>query len=461
MVVVLEKSVDIELLIEGDGSRTLLFEKLTKQRSYPPSGAPGIIGTSSQMLETMPVSGPQLLSDSMSLKKTDTTATYLVRDSCLTCQEDELVRVFDVEYLSSKFFYYAFGFKGYIICPAFLSASYGLTNYACLNVINGSNSVYSYIFFKHGSGDPLSDILDDSNKFIGEYTFELPSESHRVLSLHSNNKDLKCFIDYDTLSKGNPIRNEWSDYMEKRSNLPQRLSSDQSYWFVPLELMKTFISNHRAFFRREDFCNGGTSFVYKNSLSYSEIVKMTDNSELSKEEIELMTRSLAQIFESTIYMREEYILESLMKHIQKNYNESKEGKLAEYYCSMIAILQSSGYGKSKLMERIGSRTPTFYSSLQYGAGFPRESFFLSRFIAELDKIKCERPELSETYFMNNFSAAVYIYILRIIYIILKNNNNKDLEKNFQIDDIKSCDPFDKITVLREEKRKFFKFFSKI
>ena len=36
--------------------------------------------------------------------------------------------------------------------------------------------------------------------------------------------------------------------------------------------------------------------------------------------------------------------------------------------------------------------------------------------------------------MNNFSTAVYIYILRVLYIILKKNANKRLTKNFQVDE---------------------------
>ena len=35
--------------------------------------------------------------------------------------------------------------------------------------------------------------------------------------------------------------------------------------------------------------------------------------------------------------------------------------------------------------------------------------------------------------MNNVSTAVYIYILRILFVILKNTNNKSLKGNFLID----------------------------
>ena len=72
-------------------------------------------------------------------------------------------------------------------------------------------------------------------------------------------------------------------------------------------------------------------------------------------------KEASAIYYSSQYKREDYILESLLDHIEENFIEGKQEKLKKYYCSMIAILQSSGYGKSKLMERLGSKTPTFYS----------------------------------------------------------------------------------------------------
>ena len=84
---------------------------------------------------------------------------------------------------------------------------------------------------------------------------------------------------------------------------------------------------------------------------------------------------------------------------------------------MINVLQSSGYGKSKLMERFGSRTPTFYASLQGGSGYPKATFFLKRLIEELDVIVSNGVRDADGSisfcFMNNISTAVYVYILRI------------------------------------------------
>jgi hypothetical protein len=76
----------------------------------------------------------------------------------------------------------------------------------------------------------------------------------------------------------------------------------------------------------------------------------------------------SKIIYSPKYKRENYILKPLLDHIEENFKEGKQKKSKKYYCSMIAVLQSSRYGKTRLMERLGSKTPTFYSSLQLGDG---------------------------------------------------------------------------------------------
>jgi hypothetical protein len=91
-------------------------------------------------------------------------------------------------------------------------------------------------------------------------------------------------------------------------------------------------------------------------------------------------------FKETKYQREKYILDKFERHLETNYQRGKNGKTKNFFSAMIAVLQSSGYGKSKLMERFGSRTPTFYSSLQDGTGYPLATFLLRRLIKELDMI---------------------------------------------------------------------------
>ena len=147
----------------------------------------------------------------------------------------------------------------------------------------------------------------------------------------------------------------------------------------------------------------------------------------------------SKVYEDTEYEREDYILDQFEDHIEANYKEGKNGKTDNFFSSMIAVLQSSGYGKSKLMERFGSRTPTFYASLQGGSGYPLASFFLNRLIEELDVIissGIRSVKGSHSFcFANNISTAIYVYILRILYLILSSKKDRDLKLNryFEVD----------------------------
>ena len=148
---------------------------------------------------------------------------------------------------------------------------------------------------------------------------------------------------------------------------------------------------------------------------------------------------ISNVYEDTEYEREDYILDQFEAHIEANYEEGKNGKTNNFFSSMIAVLQSSGYGKSKLMERFGSRTQTFYSSLQGGSGYPLATFFLYRLIEELDVIVSNGIRYANGgisfCFMNNISTAIYIYILRILYLILSSKKDTDLKLNryFEVD----------------------------
>jgi hypothetical protein len=166
----------------------------------------------------------------------------------------------------------------------------------------------------------------------------------------------------------------------------------------------------------------------KKSLTKSK--ELTSRTSLYDKKFYLHSLTSGENLNVIPYIREANILKKLVDHIERSYEMSKRRKLEMYYCSIFAIHQGTGYGKSKLMEKLGSKTPTFYSSLQYGTGFPEKSFFLTRLLEELDKIV-----ESDICYMNNVATAVYIYIIRILYIILINNENKPLKEHFQIDEV--------------------------
>ena len=69
-----------------------------------------------------------------------------------------------------------------------------ITNYACLNVIYGTN--YPYIFVKTEIDDPKLNIAGDQFDFRGEYEFKLTSKENRVLNLTSENKNTSVLLLY-------------------------------------------------------------------------------------------------------------------------------------------------------------------------------------------------------------------------------------------------------------------------
>ena len=248
------------------------------------------------------------------------------------------------------------------------------------------------------------------------------------------------------------------------SELLRRLNVNSSYYIVPKAAKEKFVTNHSGLFTRlPDLDLVDFAIVHMESKSFREIVKLMEEDK-SKEEEEYTIAVLRGAFTTTIYERKEYILEKFLNHIRRNYKDSRALKAKVYYCSMIAILQSSGYGKSKLMEILGRETPTFYSSLQQGAGFPLESFFISKLIAELNRIVSAgilTPKSTSPLgcWMNNVAAAVYIYILRVLFIILKNSKNEKLTQDFKIDsEIENHEYFASIMASgTEKKEEIFKF----
>ena len=461
MPVALQTSVDIELLIEG--RRDELFIKLTSQvpppQYIPPQHAstsqapssyvdiePSLPCLNAHPLSPSDVGGPlfhvhplaiqvgtpEMLPSAQSAEAgpqqshalVDKPPSYFVLESYLSAGGSE--RVFEVKYDDSEHFYYAFEFNEYVACPAFLASLFNLTNYACLDV-SSNGSHYHYIFLSREDDDQLPIILEGESKFVGKFELKVPS-ADRILPLNPKTKDMKCFI--MSLGGGQKLRAEGLVISSQLTDKLLKSEAVPSYWFVPTGIMNLFTKNHPSPLTCE--LVQAMHLVHESSKSYVEFKGITEPVRKSPEEVKLSIVPLETIFTATKYKREDYILNTLTNHIRRNYLGSKESKVETYYCSMIAVLQSSGYGKSKLMEKLSARTPTFYSSLQRGMGFPKESFFLARLIAELDRIIKETISHKIYFYMNNVSMVVYIYILRILFVILKTPNNKSL-KNFQID----------------------------
>ena len=214
----LTDSVDIELKIEG--KRSELFQRIISHVPPTPSGS------DSRSSESIPEPGDNYPSSSaeawlpfnsnISVGQTHATENVLsaqlldvnekqddmqdilgfyhfVQDSYLSDNGSE--RIFKVKHKAFEYYYCAFEFKKWVICPAFLASWFGLTDYACLDVMHGGSHYY-YIFLYSKKDDALSHIFDKNTNFLGRYFFKVPVPSaEKILQLNSKNKDIKVFID--------------------------------------------------------------------------------------------------------------------------------------------------------------------------------------------------------------------------------------------------------------------------
>ena len=161
MPLALKNNVDIELLIED--SRHELFRRIIFQAPPIPSGH-----------VPYKLASPSLApsSRSASADHKDEPSSYCIKDSYLSTDKSE--RIFKVQCDTSVHYYYAFEFKGYVVCPAFLVFRFNVTGYACLDVSNESR--YYYIFLSRNDDDQLPIILRKQSKFRGEFKLIMPPE---------------------------------------------------------------------------------------------------------------------------------------------------------------------------------------------------------------------------------------------------------------------------------------------
>ena len=453
----LTNSIDIELVIEGN--RSELFQKIISQvpstssggDSHSPASAPGQVDKTSSLTDesNMSVDQTGVMENGTSAQslhvddkgvnmQDDLGFYYVVQDSYLSDNGSE--RIFKVKHMTSEFYYCAFKFKDWVVCPAFLASWFELTDYACLDVaINDSH--YYYILLDNENDVALSYILDKNSQFLSRYFFRAPvSWAMKVLKLNFKSKDIKIFIDItvETSERNKAFHAELLNYRPDPSKVLNRSKVDPSYYLVPIESVKKFRGRDRLPFS-PNFDLIPAAFVREGSESLSGLCSLWRKDNLHSDEIEKMRldgENLKNAFVGTDYKREEYIMEKFLSHIRYRFNECKSKKMDGYYCSMFTFFQSSGYGKSRFMIRLGSKTPTFYSSLLQGSGFPFESFFLTNLLKELNRIAQDGVYTGTSTvqcWMNNITTAVYIYILRILFVILKKPKSTGIRESFEID----------------------------
>ena len=303
----LNNIVDIELLIEG--SRSELFQKLISQT--PPGPCHRSPGEEGSLQLRTPVCQTLTPGNDFPAKSADVDrqqphiqvdeSSYVVQSSYLSGNRSE--RIFKVIHKASEHYFYAFKFEDYLICPAFLASFFKVTDYACLGVsTNGSH--YCYIFLKSEIDDPLSDILNESSRFRGQYSFKVPS-GEKVLALNVKNKNLKCVIAVDELKA---FQDEVVEYRENPSDKIQRSKSDPSYWIVPQEVKKKLKAIHLSLFSTK--FDHGPVIVHKDSKSYLEIEGLMLKRGKSEEEA-FTIPVLKNAYNTTIYKREDYVVDHL------------------------------------------------------------------------------------------------------------------------------------------------------
>ena len=391
-------AVEVELLIEK--KRSELHANITSG-SYSQCTDPKLIGTNSQFFfrEIRPVS-----------PKNDVFALHVV-------------------HINLNIWYYIFEEEGFIFCPAFLYKLFGLTDYSCLVVKNHIH--YYYIILDSKVGNPLSVVLGNLSE-PQEYKFTPPSDVNKVLALNTQNKDIRYIIDQDYLYDNFSGRfcKEYGEFNKAPTSDPLNLSiHNPNYRFIRPNLKTKLATIYGELFK--DFNFDESAIVHKDSATAQKVINL---GKLYNEEERVILSSASKAYKRTKYKRKDYILNKLIDHIKKNYEKGKVQKVENYFCCMFTILQSSGYGKSKLMEKLGSRVPAFYSSLQQGSGYPKVSILLKMLIDKIDDVI--KNKKGKYCYMNNISTAVYIYLLRIFYLILvkKKTRKENIFRSLNIDE---------------------------
>ena len=147
-------------------------------------------------------------------------------------------------------------------------------------------------------------------------------------------------------------------------------------------------------------------------------------------------------------------LKYLLTHIKNQYAKYKDSHLHTYFSAILPVLQSSGYGKSRSLIELGKYLPLFYASLQQGEGFPVKSKIMCNFINHLDVLI---NSSYEPYFLNTASTLLYVFILRMMFIILSVRDSNNLNAFIIDDELFSAMPLELILNLpgRSHEEKIF------
>ena len=141
------------------------------------------------------------------------------------------------------------------------------------------------------------------------------------------------------------------------------------------------------------------------------------------------------IFNTSEYKKENEIVSKFLHRLVESYSKCRgERYFISFFSPLLHILQSSGYGKSRLAIQLGTNIPVLYSSLLKKQGYPFKSIYMSLLV---ERFRQKFGEMT-TFTADEGCALVFTLILRFLYIILNSphaqNIKKDVEKKALIID---------------------------
>lgn len=143
-------------------------------------------------------------------------------------------------------------------------------------------------------------------------------------------------------------------------------------------------------------------------------MKNTDQSTPQAPE-NLMSKFFQDIFERGEYKKEDEIVSKFKRRLSESYSKCLKKRYFEsFFSPLLHILQSSGYGKSRLAIQLGANIPVIYSSLLKGQGYPYKSIYMTKLL----KFFSRKFKEANNFTSDEGCVLIFTSILRILYVIL-------------------------------------------
>lgn len=274
---------------------------------------------------------------------------------------------------------------------------------------------------------------------------------------HLNSAETTADTPGGSTKAGNTLRSHFSDetidrrhiesfaevFIRKKQVIPSRFTLPQyknTVFYLYAYAQSNFNENCKNRFRRESFhdccVEARRIVVCRNKRVNVEYVALKHDSDLiyeTEEKIvankeEVVKHNILQfrnLFDHGDYNDRERLLEFVVNHIMHHYKNvilaSTGSEFGQYFSTLCHMLQSSGYGKSRLAIELGGKIPVIYTSFKTERGYPCQSFLLQMFLDRC-KTKYSLPEVisgETTHSSDEAAAFIFAYFMRLFFIILE------------------------------------------